>query len=509
MTAIPAGVLDPSAARPLREDLAAAGFRSTAVAGVLGSAAEGSLRRGSTLAAARVLARPEARAAGAVADLTALFVAGLAVPADRLAAALPRLGVEGAVRAGLVALDGDAAVPRVELAPHQFVDPDGVGEWWVASDLGEAATGGPLRADHVLGVGGASRTLAGLQLPRRAESVLDLGTGSGIQFLRAARYGRRLVATDVSERALAYARFNAALNDVDVDLRAGSLFEPVTGERFDRILSNPPFVITPRRPGVPEYEYRDGGLEGDALVETVVRGVAGHLLPGGVAQLLANWEDRAGADGRDRVAAWALEEGLDAWVVEREVQDPVLYAETWIRDGGIRPGTPEYDRLLAAWLDDFAAREVRSVGFGYVTLRRPERRRPSRRVEREQGGAGGLGGHLAACLEAQDWLAATDDDALLTARLVVAGDVTEERHHWPGEEHPAAIELRQGGGFARVVPVDAAAAGLVGACDGELTVGAIVDALADLLESDPAELRAELLPVARELVATGLLMPAA
>jgi SAM-dependent methyltransferase len=493
----------------LREDLAAAGYTSTALAGVWGPAADAALLRGVRLPARRALADPAARAAGAVADLAALFALSDEVPSDRVAAALPRLGLSGVEALRLARVEGENVSPLVELRPCRFLDPDGVEEWWIAADLPEAVVGGPLPEDHVLGVGGASRTLAGLQLPRPADAVLDLGTGSGIQALRAARYSRRIVGTDVSERALAYARFNAELNGVEVELRAGSLFEPVRGERFDRILSNPPFVITPRRPGVPAYEYRDGGLTGDELVEAVVRGAADHLRPGGVAQLLGNWEDRPGADGRDRLADWASEAGLDVWVVEREVQDPVLYAETWIRDGGTRPGAPGYDDLLAAWLDDFASRGVRSVGFGYVTLRSPEGRRSFRRVERQQGGSTGLGAHLAACLDAQDWLAGTDDAALLEARLVVAGDVTEERHHWPGEEHPTAILLRQGGGFARSVPADAGAAGLVGACDGELSVGAIVTALASLLEADEPSLRAELLPVVRELVATGFLIPAA
>jgi SAM-dependent methyltransferase len=490
----------------LRQDLA--DFSVPALSGLWGPAADAALQRGSLAPARRALADPGVRAAGAVADLAALFVVGLPLPAGRAAAALPRLGVDRAVELGLLRSEGDAVRALVDLRPVQFVDPDGVGEWWVVSDLSEAVIGGALPKDHVLGVGGASRTLAGLQLPRTAGSVLDLGTGSGIQALRAARYGRRLVATDVSARALGYAALNAALNRVELDLRRGSLYEPVEGERFDRILSNPPFVITPRTAGVPEYEYRDGGLAGDELVEAVVRGAAEHLRPGGVAQLLANWEDRPAADGRDRVARWAEESGLDAWIVEREVQDPALYAETWIRDGGTRPGSDGYDALLEAWLDDFASRGVRSIGFGYVTLRRPGRRRPVRRVEEERGGSAGLGGHLAACLDALEWLAVTDDDRLLAARLVVAGDVTEERHYWPGEEHPAAIQLRQGGGFQRIVPVDPAVAGLVGACDGELSVGVIAGALADLLEQDADELREILLPAVRELVATGMLVPA-
>src|SRR5690606_5337193 len=186
------------------------------------------------------------------------------------------------------------------------------------------------------------------------------------------RHADRVVATDISSRALELARLNSRLAGIEtVELREGSLFEPVAGERFDLVVSNPPFVITPRMEGVPSYEYRDGGMVGDDLVAGVVRGVGEHLEPGGIAQLLGNWEYRAGEDGLDRVGRWIDESGLDAWVVEREVQSVEEYAETWIRDGGTQPGTNDFDRLYSAWLDDFAERGVDRVGFGYLTLRRP------------------------------------------------------------------------------------------------------------------------------------------
>ena len=256
----------------LRDDLLSAGFTASALAGVWGPAAEAALLRGVRLPAVRALADPSSRAAGAVADLAALFVLGSAMPAERVVDALPRLGVEGAEALGLVQADGEWISAAVELRPVRLVDPDGVEEWWVASDLAEAVLGGPLPEDHVLGVGGASRTLAGLQLPRPAGRVLDLGTGSGIQALRAGRYAGHIVGTDVSERALAYARFNAALNGVALELRPGSLFEPVEGERFDRILTNPPFVITPRQAGVPAVRALP---EGDPAIQCRLRQVQG------------------------------------------------------------------------------------------------------------------------------------------------------------------------------------------------------------------------------------------
>jgi methylase of polypeptide subunit release factors len=515
---------DPALVSALRRDLERSLFTVARLsgAGAWGSSGGAALFRGERIAARRALdsrvpATEEERGSD---TLARLWILGYAQPASDVAAALPSLGLVGATELGLLAVDGDEARPLVDLRPYSFVDTAGEASWWIASDLGELALQGPLREDHVLGIGGASNTLSGLMIPRPVESALDLGTGCGVQAMHAARHARRVVATDISERALEFARFNAALNLIDgIEFRLGSLFEPVAGETFDHIVSNPPFVITPRTEGVPSYEYRDGGMVGDALVATVVAGVAEHLAPGGIAQLLGNWETGgAGRRGAYSVPDWVArgEGALDVWVVERETQDPAGYAETWIRDGGTRPGTSDFDRLYSAWLDDFAERSVTEVGFGYLTLRRPAAADAETvtRIERLSGslGAGsigssdiGLGSHLLACLDAMDALRALDDDELLGRRLVVAGDVTETRHYWPGNDDPTVIELRQGGGFARTVESGTALSALVGACDGELSAAAIIGALAQLLAADEASLRRELAPQVRELVATGIL----
>jgi methylase of polypeptide subunit release factors len=498
----------------LRADLAAARFTVDALGALWGGDAEAALERGNRLPALRAFAAGSSPRA----TLATLFVLGMPVPVEAAALALSTVTLSGAKELGMCDVRDDSVVALVDLRPYDFLDAQGAGSWWIASDLGELATGQALRTDHVLGVGGASVTLSGLLIPDPVGSVLDLGTGCGIQALHASRWATRVVATDISERALEFARLNAALNGIaNIEFRRGSLFDPVAGERFDRIVSNPPFVITPRTSGVPEYEYRDGGMIGDALVESVVVGARDHLVPGGVAQLLGNWEYRAepagvGTDGLQRAAGWADAAGLDAWIIERERQDPAQYAETWIRDGGTRAGSEEFERLCGAWLDDFATRGVTGVGFGYVLLRHPESRDVPRlrRVERLDAplgrGTAGLGSHLSAALAAADWQAARDDPEVLAAHLAVAGDVTEERSHWPGEADPSVLLLRQGGGFRRELRVGTELAAIVGACDGELSLDAIVVAVAQLLELDLDELRRATAAEVRELLTDGFLL---
>jgi methylase of polypeptide subunit release factors len=496
-------------------DLATRGFRVGPVAELLGPVALGALGR-DQIRPADLVTVPLVDEPLAV--LTRLWLLGLPVARAALDAALPTAGTTGAEALGLVEAAGtapdDEVRPLLELSPYAADD----AEWWLASDL--THTGRPLRPDHVLGVGGASTTLARWTPRDPVATALDIGTGCGVQAFHLATHAAAVTATDTSRRCLRMTRLNARLNAAaeggpfagrTLDLRGGSLLAPVGGQRFDLVVSNPPYVITPRtRPGA-AFTYRDGGLVGDQVVQRLIEGVGAVLTDGGTAQLLGNWEHHRGEDWRDRVGAWLDASGLHGWVVQREVQDPAEYAETWARDGGHAPGTTEYDAMYDAWLADFAARGVEAVGFGVVTLRRPASGSAGpriRRIEEHTGPtADAMGAHVAAVLAAEEWLLGASDEDLAAARLVVADDVTEERFGRPGAEHPQVIGLTQGDGLRRSVRADTALAAVVGACDGELALGALTAAVAALLDEAPGELAARVLPAVRRLVADGLLVP--
>ena len=497
----------------LRADLTAARFTSTRSEELLGPVASQALRRENPAPARRILTRLEDPAA----TLLDLFTLGARIPRAQVEAALPALGVEGAQRLGLLEADGEGPASPVralwELAPYSAQDDLGEIEWWIASDLSELATDAPLGPEHVLGVGGASLTLARITPRERVGSVLDLGCGGGIQALHASRHAERVVATDLSERALGVAAFNAALNGIDLELRQGSLLEPVAGERFDLIVSNPPFVITPRtlEDADTTWTYRDGGRAGDALLEELLQSLPAHLAPGGTAVMLGNWEIREGEDWDAHPRRWlqgASADGVDAWVLQREREDPAQYAETWIRDGGITSRDPRWPALMSAWLDDFAGRAIAGIGFGYLLLRRPlgNAGRPGvlRTEEVPATGSGTLSVHLAQSLQMLDALESLDDAALSASRPVRSGDVVERRHLTPGQWDPMLIELVQGAGFARSVPADQLLAATVGALDGTLTLGQVLAAVCALTDADPDEAGARLLPAVRELAITGM-----
>src|SRR3712207_2272084 len=120
-------------------------------------------------------------------------------------------------------------------------------------------------------------------LPPRA-TALDLCTGSGILAVTAAMRGaREVTAVDVSRRAVLTARLNARLNGVRVRALRGDLFAPVGDQRFDAIVSNPPYVPaeTDELPDSGPERAWDAGLDGRAFLDRLIAEAPGHLRPGG------------------------------------------------------------------------------------------------------------------------------------------------------------------------------------------------------------------------------------
>jgi release factor glutamine methyltransferase len=114
---------------------------------------------------------------------------------------------------------------------------------------------------------------------RADAEVLDMGTGSGVCAIFAARHARRVVAVDINPEAVHCADINARLNHVEhlIELRQGDLFAPVAGERFDLVVFNPPFLRgTPR-------DNRDRAWRSTDVAERFAAGLHAHLKPLGSA----------------------------------------------------------------------------------------------------------------------------------------------------------------------------------------------------------------------------------
>ena len=236
----------------------------------------------------------------------------------------------------------------------------------VFSDLDASMTEHVPGRDHVLGVGSASLSLLSATPCTPVGSVLDLGTGSGAQALAQADAATTIVATDVHDRALQFAAATMRANGVDnVELREGSWFAPVAGERFDRIVANPPFVV-----GLPEvgHVYRDSGLDLDGATELVLSQTPEYLAEGGRAFILGSWAHVLDEPWQSRVASWLPPRGINAWVLQRDVVDPGMYVSTWLRDESVDPRSDSGIARTMAWLDHFTENNVHAVGFGWIML---------------------------------------------------------------------------------------------------------------------------------------------
>ncbi|THA62364.1 class I SAM-dependent methyltransferase [Streptomyces sp. A0958] len=485
----------------LREALLAAAFTADGLLDQLGAPAYAALARSETVPALRAT-----RGEAPLDTLVRLFLLQRPVPAGRAAAVLPL--VECVADGWLTETDGEVRA-TVDVRPYS--GPEGQ-DWFIVSDLGCAVGGaggiGSREKGVVLGIGGASTTLAGITVRRPVASALDIGTGSGIQALHAAQHATRVTATDLNPRALAFTRLTLALSGAaPADLREGSLYEPVGAETFDLIVSNPPFVISPGA----RLTYRDGGMAGDDLCRTLVQQTGDRLNEGGFAHFLANWQHTEGEEWQDRVRSW-VPDGCDAWIVQREAQDVTQYAELWLRDSGDHRTDPaEYEARYDAWLDEFEARRAKSVGFGWITLRKSAAAaagEPSIVIEEwphavEQP----LGPAIEAHFARQDYLREQDDAALLAAHFTLAAEVVQEQVGLPGAEDPEHVVLRQSRGMRRATKVDAVGAGFAGVCDGSLPAGRILDAIAQLMNEDPVLLRDRTPQAIRLLVEEGFLEP--
>lgn len=479
-------------------------FDSAAVAQALGLPGEAALSRGDLAGADRLT-----RNGSETETLIRLFLLGLPVPRAAAEAALRPLPVTEAEAAGLLEPAGEQVRAGMDVRPYSETGGPG---WWVVSDLGVDVRPGRLHSEHVLGIGSAALTLAQSTVRQPVRQALDVGTGCGIQALHLSEHAAAVTATDLSERALRMAATTAALNGKHWDLRQGSLLEPVAGERFDLIVSNPPFIVGPGFvPGAGGFSYRDSGLPGDSVCGQLVRGLPDRLTEGGTGQLLANWIIGRSETWDERVAAWFPETGCHAWIWQREVAEPAEYVALWLRDAGEQPGTDGWRQRYDSWLDWFSQAGVAGIGMGLISLRRTGGQ-PSRVVCQDvpQAYQQPVGVAVADWFARQAWLTSVSMQQLLATRLTAAPELVRSTHCLLTAEgwQPALVQLRQSGGLRWEIEVDDAVAALVAACTGNTQLGVVLSVLAAAVSAATEEVTSALLPVVRDLIERGFIVPA-
>lgn len=452
--------------------------------------------------------------------LATLCDAGVMVPVDK--------GAEGSTGDTPTAFENqDLLRVDFDIRPHVFADRD----TWVFSDRDASIVYQHVpAAEHVLGVGAASLSLLSVTSTTPVDSVLDLGTGSGVQVLGQLDAAQRIVATDVHPRALDLARATLVASAGEkfdagrIELREGSWFTPVAGERFDRVVANPPFVVGAGEVG---HVYRDSGLDLDGATRKVLGEVGEYLTDGGEAYVLGSWVHTDAQPASARIASWLPSHGVRVWVLERDAVDPATYVHTWLTDESIDPRSEQGQARAKAWLEHFADEGVQAIGFGYVFVKRIDDAAPSELLVEEftQHFEGNLGEEVQEYFQRCEWLSALDADALLDARYLLRPGLALEEVGLAGvntEESDGAIEPAVEMGFMPKVvritrtegprwqhEIDQALKKLLSGLHPQgLSLREVVAIFALSEGLDPDAVEAAIVPMMADLVRHGMVLPA-
>ncbi|MDX1517627.1 MAG: methyltransferase [Woeseiaceae bacterium] len=477
---------DPDDIRRFRRYLDDNAFSRSSIEARLGSAAP----PGAGSIEASLDATREATAANA---LLRLFLLGTSIDAAMLEETLDPGFVELCLDAGLFERNDGRTAATISIVP--------VDDLLFASDAFRKL-GTPAAREFVLPASThAAQVLRRITFRDRVGSTLDIGTGCGLHALLASRHSNRVIATDISEAALRYTEFNSCLNDIDnVECRAGNLFDPVAGESFDLIVSNPPFVIGPGE----EYVYRDSPLELDGFCAALASAAPAHLEEGGHLQMLGEWAGIEGEDWQGRIAGWLEASGCDAWILTTGSVPAGEYVRMRLSD--IKG--PDDAAASEDWFAYLADRNVDRIHAGIITLRK----RTGANWQQMLAVSGDIGETasfaLRRSIDAQDFLQLCDDDAsLLDAVLRVSPKVATEPTAVNDAGQPTSVMLRRGDGLPVVAELDLAVMVFLQQIDGQRTLSEAIARFSELTKTDIKNVQGELVAAARLFVTQGFVEP--
>lgn len=427
--------------------------------------------------------------------LARLFYIGVDVPEQDARKTLPPWAVEFALENRLVELVEGALRPQVMLWHYE--------SRYFAADKALRVSSVD-SGDLILGINPSTSVLHRFTLRHQAGRALDFGSGSGVQAILLAERCGQVAATDINPRAAAFGRFNARLNGVaNVDFHTGDGFAPLGEEKFDLIVSNPPFFITPPSDDV----YCANPLELDDFCRLLARQSAERLTPGGFFQMTFEWVEIEGEPWQERLRGWVESAGCDAWIL-REAHEPIEeYAHRRLAE--TRLATPEQDlATFREWLDHFRKRRVVNVHGGLFLLRKREGANWIR-IDEDAAHPPNkyLGDIVLRCLEAEDWLRTHDDDALADARpRLVEGsqllhrlDLTASGWRLQGAALSSPTALADPKRFTKDL------ATFVSRLTGEEPLGRLVSSLASEVNVPVERVRTECFGLVRTLLRQGFL----
>jgi methylase of polypeptide subunit release factors len=428
--------------------------------------------------------------------LIRLFLIDVPCAENTVRNAFGTLDIEGLKDAGILSMTDDGMIDAgIKIIPHRGL--------YIAFDRpGILLTG--LRENYVMGIGSSTLTLANVTVRKQCLNALDLGCGCGYHALLAASHSKKVYASDINPRALDFTRFNAALNGFDnIVCVEGDLFEPFSGQEFDLIITNPPFVISPEK----RYIYRDGGLTGDELCRQIAKLAGNHLAEGGFLQMLCNWAEFEGTDWRETLSCWFENSACNTWVIRSETRSIGTYAATWIKHTE-KADNLNFSERFEEWLQYYNSLGIGSIGAGIVNMRKSSGGknwfRPDGAPEKM---LGPCGKNIEDGFKAFDFLFTADDDTMLKTKFKLSDDARLERVSAPAIEGWAdeSIKLTLAKGLVYSGGIDPVMSNMLIKCDGIKPLGELLAQVSSEINVPVSNLQHGFCNMIREMMAKGFL----
>ncbi len=426
--------------------------------------------------------------------LIRLFLIGEPIPRTVAGEHLPEWVLETCLESGLLELSGENLRPTAAVGSFQHL--------LLASDpVIEIATAA--NPDVVLGVNRTTWMLYNLTIRQNVNSALDLGTGCGVHALCAAAHSRQVVATDLNPRAAEFARFNACLNACDnIEILVGDTFRPVAGRRFDLIITNPPFFISPWTKRL----FCDNSGVLDGYCRDLIAQAPDYLEDRGVLQMMFEWVQIAGENWRDRLTSWFADTGCDAWVLRINSTEAGRYAHDRICE--TTPPDPEADqRNFDEWMAFYEQHRVEAIHAGLLTLRKRSGRNWIRLSDLPPGVSEPFGHVIERGLAGLDLASSSTDQELLNLRLRLFPSVRLDQpvEFRDGAWRAGPLTLRLTDGVPFETRLEPQVAGFLRSLENYDTLGDAVRALAARWKEPPTRVEAECLAITRRLIERGFL----
>jgi len=420
----------------------------------------------------------------------------LGVPQEpaTVAPVLPAWFVEVALSCGLLRREGNSLLSPVMLYP--------VGSFLVVCDHTvkiEAAD-----PEFVLWPNPTSQLLSRFTVRRPSRATLDLGTGNAVQALLAAAHSEQVVATDLNPRAVTYARFAACLNGLNnIECLEGDGFNPVAGRKFDLIVSNPPFFISPSG----RYLFCDNSMDLDQLCRRFVREGPGLLNEGGYFQLLCEWAEVKGQTWQERVTEWLANSGCDAWIIKGHTQDPAEYAQQRIAETAASPA--EHADRFASYMAYYRERQVLAIHDGIIAVRRRSGHNWILLEEVTETPKEPFGESVMLTFAARDFLEShPSDEQMMAVKPRLSPHTRLEQFFEPadGRWQPSSLNLRLLKGFPFFVGLQPPVAAFLSGCNGSRTVAELIQDFAQQVDAPFDRVRTECLGILRKLIERGFIL---